>query len=93
MPILSRKLLTTKIEELENMAKSEIDVKNFNELMKWFGDHQFYCSAEICNKINSLRVICEKKPKSGFMSLLTDIHPSIEMNESYFIRIMFFSRE
>jgi DisA bacterial checkpoint controller nucleotide-binding len=86
MPLLSRKLLTTKIEELENMAKSEIDVKNFNELMDWFKIHQFYCSAEICNKINSLRVICEKKFKGGFfMILLPDIHPNIEMNESYFI--------
>ena len=86
MPQLSRNILFNKIQELEIMARSDFKIKDFNKLMDWFQRHAFYCSGDICDKINALRIQIEEKfPKYSCKIVYNDLRPNKEMNDSFFL--------
>lgn len=87
LPQLSKNILLQKIKELEVLVKSDINVKDFNNLMGWFNKHAFYFSGDICDKINNLRRKIEAKMQEVSVKIVyQDLAPNNEMNDSYFVK-------
>ena len=64
---------------------SEINVKEFNGLMKWFQDHKFYLIKDYCDEINELRKEIEEKMSDDNLRIVyDDFIPDGEMNKTYF---------
>ncbi|MES2387874.1 MAG: diadenylate cyclase [Bacteroidota bacterium] len=71
-------------------ALSELPKVNrgdFNKLMDFFKNIQFYLSQEECNEINELKkkIADNDRDIEGFKILWQDLHPNTEMNTSYYL--------
>lgn len=92
MPQIKKLSINENIERLREINdKSELDIKNFNILMDWFEDYNFYLSSDQCVEINNLRKLIDKRIEenqnkgAGFIRIIrNDLYPNVEMNESYF---------
>lgn len=76
------------IKHLEEISKSEkVERKDFNQLMSFFQNVEFYLTDEECEKINSLRKEIEENDKDidGVRIVYRDFKPNKEMNDSYYI--------
>lgn len=93
MPQIKKSSIIENIERLREIDnKSELNIKNFNILMEWFKDYNFYLSSDQCAEINKLRKLIDKrieaKQKQGesfIMIIRNDLYPNLEMDESYFL--------
>lgn len=76
------------IKHLEELSKSEkVERKDFNQLMSFFQNVEFYLIDEECEKINSLRKEIEENDKDidGVRIVYRDFKSNKEMNDSYYI--------
>lgn len=88
-PQIKHSEITRKIDKLEALgAKDKITIKEFNKLMFYFKEIEFYLNQEECDKINSLRQFVEFKFQStlNFVMIFGDLSPNKEMNESYYLK-------
>ena len=88
-PQIKHSEIIRKIDKLEALgAKDKITIKEFNKLMFYFKEIEFYLNQEECDKINSLRQFVEFKFQStlNFVMIFGDLSPNKEMNESYYLK-------
>lgn len=86
MPQIHRSEILDAIFKLKAIRNSsEINIKEFNGLMKWFQDHKFYLIKDYCDEINELRKEIEEKMSDVNMRIVYyDFIPNDEMNKTYF---------
>jgi hypothetical protein len=90
-PQVRRTSLLEAVARLQTLSDSEkIDIRQFNLLMGWLREHEFYLSGEMCDEINSIRRAIDSRIdmewKSGIVRLVhEDLTPSTELDESYFM--------
>jgi hypothetical protein len=75
------------IESLKKLGENENpDRKQFNYLMNYFENMEFYLTAEECNTINALRKKIEYKDKDENLRIVRqDFKPNSDMNDSYYL--------
>lgn len=88
-PQIFRSWITDRLEQLRSLKKGDLDKKKFNEVMRWFQEHKFYLSKEICDEINESRKIIEDRMKENDPNSLIRLYENFkqdgEMNDSYFM--------
>ena len=89
-PQIKRSLIGRKINELAKLSKTNTFLrKNFNSLMDFFQENDFYLSQQECTAVNKLRRDIEVKYKDGSdgMRMIWDnLSPHIGMNDSYYLK-------
>jgi len=89
-PQIKRSMIGRKINELAKLSKTDRFLrKNFNSLMDFFQENDFYLSQQECTAVNKLRRDIEVKYKDGSdgMRMIWDnLSPHIGMNDSYYLK-------
>jgi alkaline phosphatase len=86
-PQIKHSSIREAIEHLKELSKNtKQDKKQFNYLMNYFENVEFYLTTEECKTINALRKKIEKNDKNeGIEIVREDLKPNKEMNESYYL--------
>jgi len=86
-PQIKHSAIIEAIESLKKLSKSaKPDRKQFNYLMNYFENIEFYLTAVECHTINALRKKIEMNDSNeGLLTVREDLKPNNEMNESYYI--------
>jgi DNA integrity scanning protein DisA with diadenylate cyclase activity len=87
-PQIKHSDITRKIDKLEALSSQDkITLKEFNKLMLFFKEVNFYLTKKECDKINLLRQFIESKfqNKISFLIKFENLNPDVEMNASYYL--------
>ncbi|MBB6502960.1 diadenylate cyclase [Pedobacter cryoconitis] len=78
------------IRELNKLSQTDKYLrKNFNRLMEFFQEHEFYLSPKECGTVNRLRRIIEFKYKDsddGVRMIWNNLNPNSAMNIGYYVK-------
>jgi hypothetical protein len=85
-PLVRKGDIDKRIEELRGYAQADlVDRKSFYDTMNWLDNHRFYLDSELCEEVNRLWPIAEKRMEvQDWLRQFPLFAPSQEMNESYF---------
>lgn len=87
-PKIKHSIIINAINEFKKILKSEkLNHKDFNQLMSFFQDINFYLTKSECEEINEIRKKIEKKFEKDLMNIrivYEDLKPNEVMNESYY---------
>jgi hypothetical protein len=86
-PQIKHSAIIEAIESLKKLSKKvKKERKQFNYLMNYFENVEFYLTAKECKTINALRKKIEKNDKNeGVQTVREDLKPNSEMNENYYL--------
>jgi hypothetical protein len=86
-PQIRRSDLNANLTRLRKAANQEkFDQKEVSQLRRWFGDNQFYLSAENCKEVNALVAqLSAQFPDEMTGSSESEFEANQEMNDSFFI--------
>ncbi|WP_200890766.1 DNA integrity scanning protein DisA nucleotide-binding domain protein [Pedobacter lusitanus] len=89
-PQVKHSVIVSHIRELTSLSQSDKYLrKNFNRLMEFFQEHDFYLSPKECGTVNRLRRIVEFKYKDsedGVRMIWNNLVPNADMNIGYYVR-------
>ncbi len=71
----------------ERNEKEVLDSEECHNVMRWFGEREFYLAQERCEGINEIKNACNNKEKGDpyrIFVLWNDATPNQEMSDSYF---------
>ena len=87
-PRIKKSDIDTRLNRLVSaVGKETVDYDEYQPLMSWFTEKEFYLSQEECNKINQSRTTFEEKwtRDRNLHYKFRDLQPSPEMNDLYFL--------
>lgn len=87
---IKHSVIVAQIRELTKLSQTDIyKRRNFNRLMEFFQEHDFYLSPKECATVNKLRRAIEVKYKDsedGVRMIWNNLIPNSAMNIGYYVR-------